>query len=292
MIKGVAYLHDHQPAVVHGDLKPGNVIIDDSGHPRICDFGLAQIFYDEPGSGMTTTTEHTGTERYLAPELLIEEADTRPTAASDVYAVGCLGLEFIYLKRPYSHRKNNLRGVIYTDIKKGIPPAVDCDTQSSPEWSMIKWCWNRQPESRPLAFMMVDRLSTDTQIKDGATIIKPPSPVDIAHQEPKETMQTPEGQEKRKIDHMSGEGTTSDSMPRRRSTKLWGDSIEELQPAEFDKLDTTPKSPGGASKPEAMQWFKGKLLGEGTYGKVYLGFNATSGEMFAVKRVKMPDSRG
>lgn len=42
---------------------------------------------------MTTTTEHTGTERYLAPELVIGDADVNPTAASDVYALGCLGLE-------------------------------------------------------------------------------------------------------------------------------------------------------------------------------------------------------
>jgi mitogen-activated protein kinase kinase kinase len=40
-----------------------------------------------------------------------------------------------------------------------------------------------------------------------------------------------------------------------------------------------------------MQWVKGKLLGKGTYGKVYLGFNATTAEVFAVKRVEMPESR-
>ncbi|KIM20322.1 hypothetical protein M408DRAFT_82174, partial [Serendipita vermifera MAFF 305830] len=116
-----------------------NVIIDDSGCPRICDFGLAQIFYDEADSGMTTTTEHTGTDRYLAPELLVDEVNTRPTAASDVYAVGWF---------------------IHTDIKKGIPPAVDCDTQSSLTWSMIKSCWDRQPEARPSASRMAEVLST------------------------------------------------------------------------------------------------------------------------------------
>jgi len=42
---------------------------------------------------MTTTSEHTGTERYLAPELVISEENVKPTMASDVYALGCLGLE-------------------------------------------------------------------------------------------------------------------------------------------------------------------------------------------------------
>jgi serine/threonine protein kinase len=43
--------------------------------------------------GMTTTSEHTGTERYLAPELVISEENVNPITASDMYALGCLGLE-------------------------------------------------------------------------------------------------------------------------------------------------------------------------------------------------------
>jgi serine/threonine protein kinase len=42
---------------------------------------------------MTTTSEHTGTTRYLAPELVMSEESVPPTLASDVYALGCLGLE-------------------------------------------------------------------------------------------------------------------------------------------------------------------------------------------------------
>lgn len=49
---------------------------------------------------MTTTTEHTGTERYLAPELVTSNIPT-PTSASDVYALGCLGLEVSPLLFPY-----------------------------------------------------------------------------------------------------------------------------------------------------------------------------------------------
>ena len=49
---------------------------------------------EEGHSGLTTTSPHTGTERYLAPELLHPEA--LPTTFSDVYALGCIGMEVRY----------------------------------------------------------------------------------------------------------------------------------------------------------------------------------------------------
>lgn len=68
-------------------------MIDETGRPRLCDFGLARIFLEEESTGLTTISEHTGTTRYLAPELVAGENSVHPTTASDVYALGCLGLE-------------------------------------------------------------------------------------------------------------------------------------------------------------------------------------------------------
>ena len=67
-------------------------MIDASGAPRICDFGLARICLEEGNSGMTTTTPHTGTDRYLAYELVMTGDASVLSTASDVYALGCLGL--------------------------------------------------------------------------------------------------------------------------------------------------------------------------------------------------------
>jgi hypothetical protein len=47
---------------------------------------------------MTTTTAHAGTVRYLAYELAVAGDDACPTTASDIHAVGCIGLEVSILK--------------------------------------------------------------------------------------------------------------------------------------------------------------------------------------------------
>jgi serine/threonine protein kinase len=68
-----------------------NVLIGDDGRARICDFGLVRIVSDE-ATGLMTTTTHTGTPRYLAYELIVSDQPI-PTTASDVWAIGCTGLD-------------------------------------------------------------------------------------------------------------------------------------------------------------------------------------------------------
>jgi len=71
-----------------------NVLVDKDGVGQLCDFGLTRFMEDGLESGLTTTTAHTGTTRYLAYELVEYDDDKPiPTMATDVYALGCLGLE-------------------------------------------------------------------------------------------------------------------------------------------------------------------------------------------------------
>ncbi|KAL3426207.1 MAP kinase kinase kinase [Phlyctema vagabunda] len=74
---------------------------------------------------------------------------------------------------------------------------------------------------------------------------------------------------------------------RRKSTKMFGANIVQIKPQRGSMIlpqipqDTIPK------RQATFRWFKGQLIGKGTYGRVYLGMNATTGEFLAVKQVEV-----
>ena len=79
----------------------------------------------------------------------------------------------------------------------------------------------------------------------------------------------------------------SSTILRRKSTKMFGANIVQIKPQRGGMIlpqipqDTIPK------RQATFRWFKGQLIGKGTYGRVYLGMNATTGEFLAVKQVEV-----
>lgn len=81
-----AVAHAHRQGVVHRDIKPGNILVDAAGEPRVIDFGLADTL---GGSAMVERAGLVcGTPAYMSPEQLGGDAIAAATPASDVYALG------------------------------------------------------------------------------------------------------------------------------------------------------------------------------------------------------------
>ncbi|MBB3731664.1 serine/threonine-protein kinase [Nonomuraea dietziae] len=87
----------HKAGVIHRDIKPANLHRTADGTLKIVDFGIAQVASET--SRLTTVGTVVGTAAYLAPEQINGEAGT---AASDLYALGCVAYELLCGQPPFS----------------------------------------------------------------------------------------------------------------------------------------------------------------------------------------------
>lgn len=95
LARAVHYAHQH--GVLHGDLKPSNILLDEEGEPHVADFGLAR-WLDLAGN-TSHPDELVGTPSYMAPE----QADGRTpiTIATDVYSLGAIFYHILTGQPPY-----------------------------------------------------------------------------------------------------------------------------------------------------------------------------------------------
>lgn len=88
--KGIAYFHEQcRDRIIHCDIKPENILLDENFCPKVSDFGLAKLMAREHSHVVTMVR---GTRGYLAPEWV----SNRPiTVKADVYSYGMLLLEIV-----------------------------------------------------------------------------------------------------------------------------------------------------------------------------------------------------
>jgi serine/threonine protein kinase len=89
-----ALQYAHERKVVHRDVKPANVLIDERGIAKVADFGLAKILGSTPdGQGLTAPSDALGTPDYMAPETFIRDHDVDHRA--DIYSLGVMLYEML-----------------------------------------------------------------------------------------------------------------------------------------------------------------------------------------------------
>ena len=140
--RAIAYAHGK--GVLHRDLQPGNVLLDENGEPMVSDFGLAKWL--DQSSDLTRTLETLGTPGYIAPEQA-ECRATDLTGAADIYSLGAI-LFYLLTGRPPFVGPNVLH-VIHQAASTPAPrlrslaPSLDRDLET-----IVARCLESDPEAR------------------------------------------------------------------------------------------------------------------------------------------------
>src|SRR5215211_937890 len=130
----------HRRGVIHRDFKPHNVIVDDQGHAKVTDFGIARAGASE----MTETGSIMGTAQYLSPEQAQGHA---VTAASDLYSIGVMLYELLAGRLPFEG--DSAVAVALKHLSQPPPPLSQLRPDVDPGLeSVVMAALAKQPEQR------------------------------------------------------------------------------------------------------------------------------------------------
>src|SRR5437588_8122246 len=140
--RAIAYAHSK--GVLHRDLQPGNILLDENGEPMVSDFGLATWL--DQNSDLTRTLETLGTPGYIAPE----QAECRAadlTSAADIYSLGAILFYLLSGRPPFVGA--NVLTVIHQAATTPAPrlrslaPSLDRDLET-----IVARCLESDPNAR------------------------------------------------------------------------------------------------------------------------------------------------
>ncbi|KAG8964846.1 hypothetical protein FRC00_000881 [Tulasnella sp. 408] len=162
--KALEHLHSRTPKIVQADIKPENILINDQGDALITDFGMATVLGED--HWYTPSHLHGGTMQWMAPEILLGQSDKR-SRTGDVYSFGSLTCYIMIGRVPHASRSigqvisalNGTKGSSEPIDKWNVHPEFQ-DYFGGLVAGIIRRCWSRAPNERPLMQAIVKELSS------------------------------------------------------------------------------------------------------------------------------------
>lgn len=137
--------HAHKAGLIHCDIKPQNVLINQQGQAKVADFGIARAFSEADLQAPETTSEGIwGSPHYFSPE---QAAGEPLTPASDVYSIGVIMYEMLAGTPPFHAEKSTALALMH--MREEPPPLAVRNPQVPPrlEW-IIRKVLTKEPAAR------------------------------------------------------------------------------------------------------------------------------------------------
>ncbi|ELU42964.1 Pkinase domain-containing protein [Rhizoctonia solani AG-1 IA] len=181
ILEGLKYMHGYPIPITHGDLRPENISIDDSGRAKISLMSFGRMLAAlPPDAAVTGTIESVLSFRWMSPELIISNRPQQ-TTESDMWTFGCVCFWLLTLLEPYSSiDRDDLAGA---EIIHGHSPATLSQVYRRDSWTTnglwntIAKCWRQSPLQRPSA---TDFMKILTQLEGRKIDWLPISVIDLA----------------------------------------------------------------------------------------------------------------
>lgn len=155
----------HAAGVMHRDVKPGNLLVQEGDHVKITDFGVSR------GTDQTTLTATgmvMGTAQYLAPELALGKP---ATPASDLYAMGIIAFEAVVGKRPFTAA--SAVDIAISQVNDPVPPLPE---GVSPDLAaLILKLLEKNPRRRPHSALELDRMLASLELIEAGSEVPVPA---------------------------------------------------------------------------------------------------------------------
>nr|XP_033774349.1 ankyrin repeat and protein kinase domain-containing protein 1 isoform X2 [Geotrypetes seraphini] len=147
---GMNFLHCMKPPLLHLDLKPGNILLDDHLHVKISDFGLSKWMEQSSQMEYIEWSAIRGTLSYIPPEMFLQSTRI-PSTKHDVYSFGIVIWEILTQKKPYSSA--SMMSIIIK-VAAGNRPLLDVISEERPTEchqmiDLMQRCWSQDPKKRP-----------------------------------------------------------------------------------------------------------------------------------------------